>query len=156
MIEESQPNTPFWQGIEEFNRGEFYACHDTIEALWVVANEPERTFYQGVLQVAVALHHLSNLNWRGAAILLGEGLSRLNKYDDHYSGIDVNQFIAQVADVLHFVQVMGPDRVETAAIALGLRTGLLPLESENLESLSQPSLPRILPAAQACSGEETP
>ncbi|MEB3117204.1 MAG: DUF309 domain-containing protein, partial [Limnothrix sp.] len=64
MIEESQPNTPFWQGIEEFNRGEFYACHDTIEALWVVANEPERTFYQGVLQVAVALHHLSNLNWR--------------------------------------------------------------------------------------------
>ncbi|MGK7902131.1 MAG: DUF309 domain-containing protein, partial [Hormoscilla sp.] len=27
----------FWQGIEQFNQQEFYACHDTLEALWIEA-----------------------------------------------------------------------------------------------------------------------
>lgn len=117
----TDPYYAFGQGVEQFNEGEFYACHDTIEALWMVADEPDRTFYQGILQVAVALYHLSNLNWRGAAILLGEGLNRLNKYDSHYGGIDVDGLIAQVADLLHCLQVAGPERVEITAAQLGLR-----------------------------------
>ncbi|HEY9690142.1 MAG TPA: DUF309 domain-containing protein [Coleofasciculaceae cyanobacterium] len=145
----NSPNMPFWQGIEQFNGGEFYACHDTIEALWMVANEPDRTFYQGILQVAVALHHLSNLNWRGAAILLGEGLNRLTKYDDHYSGIDVDRFITQVADVLHFLQVMGPERVEVAAIYLGLRSGPIADPIAPPDSMPAIVLPKITAWAQA-------
>jgi len=30
----------FWQGIEQFNQQEFYACHDPLEALWIEASEP--------------------------------------------------------------------------------------------------------------------
>jgi predicted metal-dependent hydrolase len=119
----TDPYYAFGQGVEQFNEGEFYACHDTIEALWMVADEPDRTFYQGILQVAVALYHLSNLNWRGAAILLGEGLKRLNKYDSQYGGIDVDGLITQVADLLHCLQVAGPERVEITATQLGLRLG---------------------------------
>ena len=52
----------FWQGVEQFNAGQYYACHDTLEALWIEAAEPEKTFYQGILQIAVALYHLSNHN----------------------------------------------------------------------------------------------
>nr|WP_298976038.1 DUF309 domain-containing protein [uncultured Thermosynechococcus sp.] len=39
--------------------------------------EPERRFYQGLLQIAVACHHLSRGNQRGAILLLGEGRSAL-------------------------------------------------------------------------------
>lgn len=39
--------------------------------------EPERRFYQGLLQIAVACHHLSRGNLRGAILLLGEGRSAL-------------------------------------------------------------------------------
>ncbi len=143
MSDQNVPDTPFWQGVKQFNGGEFYDCHDTIEALWMVANEPDRTFYQGILQVAVALHHLGNLNWRGAAILLGEGLNRLTKYDDHYSGIEVDRFITQVADVLHFLQVMGPERVELAAIYLGLRSGTVPEPIDSPATIPAVALPKI-------------
>lgn len=34
----------FWQGVEQFNTREFYACHDTLEALWMEATEPEKLF----------------------------------------------------------------------------------------------------------------
>ncbi|WP_017721294.1 DUF309 domain-containing protein [Kamptonema formosum] len=106
----------FWQGVEQFNRQEFYACHDTLEALWMEASEPERTFYQGVLQISVALYHLGNGNWRGAAILLGEGISRLRSYQPAYFGIDVKELVAQSAELLGNLQQAGPEKVADFAV----------------------------------------
>lgn len=94
----------FWQGVNEFNQGEFYACHDTLEALWMQASEPDKTFYQGILQIAVALYHLGNSNWRGTAILLGEGMNRLGRYAPSYGGIDVDELLGDSAVLLKAVQ----------------------------------------------------
>lgn len=93
MTEQMPPE--FWQGIEQFNQQQFYACHDTLEALWIEAAEPEKTFYQGILQIAVALYHLGNYNFRGAIILLGEGMNRLRHYQPTFAGIDVAQLLSQ-------------------------------------------------------------
>lgn len=101
----------FWQGIEEFNQHEFYACHDTLEALWMEASEPEKRFYQGVLQIAVGCYHLGNLNWRGAVILLGEGMRRLEAYEPAYSGIDVTELREQSAELLTALQQAGAENV---------------------------------------------
>ncbi|NJM46186.1 MAG: DUF309 domain-containing protein [Alkalinema sp. RU_4_3] len=94
----------FWQGIATFNQGEYYACHDLLEALWIEAVEPEKTLYQGILQIAVALYHLDNLNWRGAVILLGEGLHRLSRYPDEYDTIDLGQLRTDAAQTLSKLQ----------------------------------------------------
>jgi uncharacterized protein len=96
----------FWQGIETFNQGEYYACHDLLEALWIEAVEPEKTLYQGILQIAVALYHLDNLNWRGAVILLGEGLHRLSRYPDEYDGLDLGQLRTDAAQTLSTLQAI--------------------------------------------------
>ncbi|MCC3586983.1 DUF309 domain-containing protein [Microcoleus sp. PH2017_30_WIL_O_A] len=101
----------FWQGIEEFNSQDFYACHDTLEALWMEAGEPDKRFYQGILQISVALYHLSNQNWRGAVILLGEGINRLNYYQPSYAGIAVEDLIRQSAKLLSALQQAGPEAV---------------------------------------------
>ena len=101
----------FWQGVEQFNQGQFYACHDTLEALWIEATEPQKTFYQGILQIAVGIYHLSNSNWRGAVILLGEGINRLQPYPSTYSGIDVDQLLSQSAVLLTTLQQTGPEKV---------------------------------------------
>ncbi len=101
----------FWQGIEEFNSKDFYACHDTLEALWMEAGEPEKRFYQGILQISVALYHLGNQNWRGAVILLGEGISRLSYYQPSYAGIAVEDFLQQSAKLLSALQQAGLERV---------------------------------------------
>ena len=118
----------FWQGVEEFNSGQFYACHDTLEALWIEASEPEKTFYQGILQIAVALYHLGNQNLRGAVILLGEGSNRLRRYPGDFGGIDVDELLDVSAVLLKTLQHIEPEKV--AAIRLS--------EDETLP------LPRIL------------
>jgi predicted metal-dependent hydrolase len=102
----------FWQGVEQFNQQEFYACHDTLEALWMESMEPDKRFYQGVLQIAVALYHLSNQNWRGAAMLMGEGMSRLDYYQPEYSGINVEQLVTQTSVLLQKVQRAGAENID--------------------------------------------
>lgn len=103
----------FWQGVEQFNAGQFYACHDTLEALWIEASEPEKTFYQGILQIAVGLYHLGNRNWRGAVILLGEGSNRLRRYPGVYSNIDVDELLNQSVSLLKVLQELGSNKINT-------------------------------------------
>jgi hypothetical protein len=105
------PPEEFWQGVEQFNQQDFYACHDTLEALWMEALEPQKRFYQGVLQLAVACYHLSNLNWRGAVVLLGEGIGRLRDYQPVYEKIDVNELLVQSIQLLKELQQSGPEQV---------------------------------------------
>lgn len=112
----------FWHGVEQFNQGQFYACHDTLEALWIEATEPQKTFYQGILQIAVALYHLGNANWRGAVILLGEGINRLGRYPATFSGIDVDELLSQSAALLTALQQAGPENISDWVIGNGMLT----------------------------------
>jgi len=81
------------KAIAQFNNGEYYACHDTLEALWTEASEPDRTFYQGLLQIAVACYHASRGNQRGAILLLGEGTHRLRQCPPNHYGLDLTALI---------------------------------------------------------------
>ena len=106
------PEDAFKQGIDEFNQQAFYACHDTLEAIWMEAEFAEKAFYQGILQIAVGFYHLGNLNWRGSAILLGEGINRLRPFEPTYKGIMVDDLVDQAADWLTLVQAAGPEGLE--------------------------------------------
>jgi uncharacterized protein len=110
----------FWQGVEQFNQGEYYACHDTLEAIWMEAPQSEKNFYQGILQIAVALYHLSNQNWRGCVILMGEGLNRLRAYQPSYAELDIDTFFQQTAELHQYLQHLGPDQVSQAITQLNL------------------------------------
>jgi uncharacterized protein len=103
---------PEWlQGINEFNAREYYACHDTLEALWMDSIDPDKKFYQGVLQIAVACYHLHNRNWRGAVTLLGEGIGRLPYYQPIYAGIDVSDLIQTSSSLLQMIQSIGAEGI---------------------------------------------
>jgi uncharacterized protein len=102
----------FWVGVEQFNSGEFYACHDTLEAVWIVAPEADKKFYQGILQVAVGLYHLGNQNLRGAVILLGEGRNRLYAYPSDYAQLDLHNFLQQVVKLLTELQTRSPESLD--------------------------------------------
>lgn len=116
------PPETFWLAIDQFNQRDFYACHDTLEAIWLEADPDDKAFYQGILQIAVGLYHLSHLNWRGAAILLGEGLNRLAKYEPDEGGIAIDALSESAAVILQAVQRAGPEGVEAIAVGLGLRS----------------------------------
>ncbi len=120
----------FWHGVEQFNQGQFYACHDTLEALWIEAAQQQKAFYQGILQIAVGLYHLGNSNWRGAVILLGEGINRLHPYPSTYSEIDVDELVDRSAALLKALQQAGPESVGNWVIgkdAIASENVVLPL-----------------------------
>lgn len=100
----------FEQGIAEFNQQQFYACHDTFEAIWVEAPEADKRFYQGILQVAVGCYHLSNNNLRGAIILLGEAVRRLCDYQPDYQGVNVELLLEQAVQLLQTLQQLKPEQ----------------------------------------------
>ena len=102
-------NEMFAEAIAQFNNGDYYTCHDTLEAIWNDAWQSDRAFYQGILQIAVGLYHLSNSNWHGATILLGEGTSRLPAYLPDYQSIDVETLLEDSLEILHTVQRGGKE-----------------------------------------------
>src|SRR5690348_17536429 len=58
------------RGIAHFNAREFFEAHEVWEERWLVAREPDKTFLQGLIQVAAACHHHARENARGAKSLL--------------------------------------------------------------------------------------
>jgi hypothetical protein len=106
MSSNSADLSMFLEGVAQFNSQEYYACHDTLEALWMEATEPDKKFYQGILQIAVGCYHLGNGNQRGACILLGEGIDKLQRYQPDYMGIDVEKLIAESAELLIDIQAL--------------------------------------------------
>ena len=60
-----------------WNEQLFFEVHEVLEAEWKTARGDERQALQGLIQVAVAFHHLGHGNRRGARTLLAEGRARL-------------------------------------------------------------------------------
>ena len=83
------------KGIEEFNRGEFYECHEYLEEAWMQEPRRVRFLYQGILQVGVGFYHLQNGNWRGATGLLRNGTQRLKEFEPDTLGIDVARLVRE-------------------------------------------------------------
>ncbi len=79
----------FRKGVEEFNRGLFFECHDTLEDLWTGIRGPSRNFFQGLIQVSVAFYHLTGGNTVGARSMLDRALRRLEGYPDRYFGFEL-------------------------------------------------------------------
>ena len=82
-------DTRLGEAIFLFNSGDWYACHDSFEALWHETAGPMRPVLQGILQIAVAELHLERGNCRGATILMGEGLGRLKACPPNALEIDL-------------------------------------------------------------------
>ena len=79
----------FDRGVDEFNRGFYFECHDTLEDLWSGLRGPVRDFFQGLIQVSVAFYHLGNGNLAGAESMMRRALKRFERYPDLYFGFDL-------------------------------------------------------------------
>jgi hypothetical protein len=77
------------QAIELFNAHDWYAAHDAFEELWHEALGGKRKLLQGIIQLAVAEHHLNNGNQRGALLLMAEGVNHLQACLALDSGLDL-------------------------------------------------------------------
>ncbi len=86
------------RGIELFNECEFFEAHDVWEELWQEYNGDDRSFLQGLIQVAVCLHHFVNGNARGAVKLYHSSRNYLRPYLPTRYGIDLQRLFEQLED----------------------------------------------------------
>lgn len=87
-------NDSFERGARLFDAGEFFAAHEAWEDRWRVATDmAERTFLQGLVQVAAAFHKLLVMKNPEAALrLLAKGVAKLDAYSSPPSTMDLAAF----------------------------------------------------------------
>ena len=85
-------------GVELFNRADFFDAHEALEDVWRAAPEPEKKFLQGLIQVAVALHHHGNGNLAGARSVLKRAFRNLSRYPEGFGGIHLAPLLNSISD----------------------------------------------------------
>lgn len=83
-----------------FEHALYFEVHEVIEPCWLRTDGRDRTFFKGLIQVAVGLHHHHNGNLAGARSLLADGNARLKSCRPAYRGMDLDAFCAGIDDCL--------------------------------------------------------
>ena len=99
------------EGIAQFNRGEFFEQHETLELLWRAETRNIRYLYQGILQIGVAFHHLRKQNHHGTVYMLTRGQSYLAPFAPRCQRVDVQALLDAAAAALREVNRLGADRL---------------------------------------------
>ena len=111
MLCDEPPPAPLLEGIAQFNRGEFFEQHETLELLWRAERRDVRFLYQGILQIGVAFHHLRRLNHHGTVYMLTRGSRYLTPFAPRCQGVDVRSLLDETAAALRQVERLGPLRL---------------------------------------------
>ena len=113
-----RPTPSMIHAFEQFNRGEYWHQHETLENIWrAEQDESIRNFYKGVLQVGVGFHHITRRNYRGVVKVLTRGIHYLEPYLPCCMGVDVQRLMQDATAVLDQVKLLGPDRIDEVKIA---------------------------------------
>jgi uncharacterized protein len=99
------------EAVAQFNRGEYFEQHETLERLWRSEPRDVRRLYQGILQIGVAFHHLRRGNHHGTAHMLASGARALAPFAPRCQGVDVEALLDDAARALAEVERLGPDRL---------------------------------------------
>ena len=94
----------YLQGIEHFNRCDFFEAHEVWEGLWAEEPGPSRRFYQGLIQVAVAFYHLRQENFAGARRLLAAGLEKLSELAPQQAEVDLGGLLTALEPLRERIQ----------------------------------------------------
>src|SRR4249919_1112778 len=105
---EEPPPPELLEGIAQFNRGEYFEQHETLELLWRAERRDVRYLYQGILQIGVAFHHLRRLNHHGTVYMLTRGSGYLAPFAPRCQTVDVEALLADAARALREVERLGP------------------------------------------------
>jgi predicted metal-dependent hydrolase len=105
------PPPQLLEGIAQFNRGEFFEQHETLERLWRAEARDIRYLYQGILQIGVAFHHLRKLNHHGTVYMLTRGPRYLAPFSPRCQRVNVLLLLDDAAAALREVERLGPLRL---------------------------------------------
>ncbi|MDO8434507.1 MAG: DUF309 domain-containing protein [Candidatus Binatus sp.] len=102
----------FERGIELFNEGRFFECHEVWEEIWLRAEGDEKLFLQGMIQAAVAILHAQRGNLDGARSLYAKSSAKIDSMPVVHRGIALGELRDELRRF--FEAVMGGGAIPTA------------------------------------------
>ena len=93
------------QAIGQFNRGEFWECHETLEDVWLETPYPFRLFYHAIIKTSVGFHHLGKHNRHGARVKLRDGVELLELFQPEWMGVRTDLLLDAARQWLSYVEV---------------------------------------------------
>ena len=99
------------KGLQLFNEGEYFECHEELEDAWNEDSGPGRDLYRGILQVGVAYLQIERGNYRGAIKMLLRVRQWLDPLPDICRGINIAQLRRDAQAVHDTLLQLGPERI---------------------------------------------
>ncbi len=106
------------EGIDLFNEGAYYPCHDSLEAAWMADRSAGRDLYRGILQVGIAYYQIERGNYRGAAKMLLRVRQWLEPLPPVCRDVNVARLRADAEHVYEALVALGPDNIHAFDRAL--------------------------------------
>lgn len=85
--------------IEYFNRQKFMSAQTTLDEVWLDEKGDDKNFYGGLIQLAVALYHLTNENPKGAKKVFANARTMLAPFGENRHGIALAKLLAAFDDL---------------------------------------------------------
>ncbi len=101
------PLQVFQDGIDLFNRQEFYDCHEYLEEVWTPTRQPDRWFLQSLIHFAVGFYHHQRRNKVGAVRQLGKGVKKIQGYLPEWDGVVTGEIEQAARECLRIIEAGG-------------------------------------------------
>ncbi len=99
------------EGLELFNRREYFECHEALEDAWKADKGAGRDLYRGILQIGIAYMQIERGNFRGAVKMLLRVRQWLDPLPPTCRGIQVEP-LRQDARIVHDALVeLGAEKI---------------------------------------------
>ncbi len=99
------------RGIEEFNAGQYFEQHETLELVWRAERRPIRDLYRGVLQIGVGCLQVERGNANGALKMIDRAMKWLQPFRPECQSIDVERLLADAARLREAIEHAGAEQV---------------------------------------------
>ncbi len=115
----------FRRGVVLFNAGRFFDAHEALEDAWreSARGSALRRHLQGMVQVAVALHHQSRDNFTGARSVLDRALRNLGGAEESFPDLELDRLRAALADWQRYLAGAALGGLRPAAPRIARRRG---------------------------------
>ncbi len=81
----------FEHGIDLFNEGRFFECHEAWEEIWKRSDGAVKLFLPGLIQAAVAILHAQRGNLEGARSLYEKASAKLDPIPHEHMGLAIGE-----------------------------------------------------------------
>ena len=101
MNEEEKKEQLFFDGLQAYEEKDFFEAHELWEELWSEYYLDDKTFIQGLIQLAVSFVHLGNGNLNGAKSLLNKSTDKFSSYSGLHRGINIDKLKQQIVIIIN-------------------------------------------------------